>query len=179
MQQPFALCVGTLEPRKNHLALLAAWRRLPADRPLLVVVGGIGWECDAIVAELQRAVADGIALWLPRAADGTLWHLLANACVLVYPSLWEGFGLPPLEAMQLGVPVVAHDAAPMQELGDGALCLADANSVDALTAAIARLLGDDALRTRLIAAGRARAATFRWRDCAERHAAIYRQVAAC
>jgi glycosyltransferase involved in cell wall biosynthesis len=176
---PFALCVGTLEPRKNHLALLAAWRRLPAGSPRLVVVGGIGWECDAIVAELRRAVADGLAIWLPRAEDAVLWRLLAAAQLLVYPSLWEGFGFPPLEAMQLGVPVIAHDTAPMQELGNGALLLVDARDPAALAAGIERLLGDPEARAAASAAGRARAAAFRWRDCAAAHTAIYRQVAAC
>jgi glycosyltransferase involved in cell wall biosynthesis len=176
---PFALCIGTLEPRKNHLALLAAWRRLPAGSPQLVVVGGIGWECAAIVDELRRAVADGLVLWLPRADDTLLWRLLGAAKLLVYPSLWEGFGFPPLEAMQLGVPVVAHDAAPMQELGDGALALVDAREPLALAAAIERLLGDPVAHAAASAAGRARAAAFRWPDCAAAHAAIYRQVAAC
>ncbi|MCU0865101.1 MAG: glycosyltransferase family 4 protein [Planctomycetes bacterium] len=179
VSRPYALCIGTLEPRKNHLALLAAWRRLPAGSPRLVVVGGIGWECAAIVDELQRAVADGLALWLPRADDALLWRLLAAAQLLVYPSLWEGFGFPPLEAMQLGVPVVAHDAAPMQELGDGALSLVDAREPLALAAAIERLLGDPVAHAAASAAGRTRAAAFRWRDCAAAHAAIYRQVAAC
>lgn len=175
--EPFALCVGTIEPRKNHLALLAAWRRLPAPRPRLVVVGGVGWQCGEIVAGLREAVAEGLVEWRTTAADGELWALLAHARLLAYPSLWEGFGFPPLEAMALGVPVVAHDAAPLRELGDGALHLCDAADPEALATALAQVLADEPLRRRLATSGRARAAAFRWADCAAAHAAIYREVA--
>ena len=175
----YALCVGTIEPRKNHAALLAAWRRLPAPRPLLVVVGRRGWECDSIVRDLQAAVDAGDAVWLENAGDGVLWSLLAHARLLVYPSAWEGFGFPPLEAMALGVPVVANDIAPLRELGEGAFVLAAANDPDALRGAVQRALRDPQLRAHCIGEGRQRAAAFRWEDCAAAHAAIYREVAAC
>jgi glycosyltransferase involved in cell wall biosynthesis len=175
--KPFVLCIGTIEPRKNHRALLAAWRLLREPRPLLVVIGHIGWECDDIRSELKETVASGMAMWLQEANDVQMFCMLSYATMLVYPSLWEGFGFPPLEAMRLGVPVVAHDAAPMQELGDGALQLCDATLPAALAAAIETVLVDRSERDRLICAGRARAARFRWRDCAAAHAAIYREVA--
>ena len=176
---PFVLCIGTIEPRKNHLGLLAAWRLLPAPRPQLVVVGRLGWECAAIERELGAAVAGGGVQWHQRADDEQLWTLLASARVLAYPSHWEGFGLPPLEAMQLGVPVVANDCAPLRELGEGAFVFADARDPNALSQALDRALHDEALRQRTIAAGHARAAAFRWHDCAAAHAAIYREVAQC
>lgn len=174
----YALCVGTIEPRKNHLALLAAWRELPANRPLLVVVGEVGWACDEIVRELEACVRDGVAVWRRRAADAELWPLLQHAQLLAYPSLWEGFGFPPLEAMATGVPVVANDTAPMQELGDGALALTDARDVDALAATIERLLRDDAHRRDLVDAGLRRAAKFSWRGCAAAHREVYCELAA-
>lgn len=175
----YALCVGTIEPRKNHLALLRAWARLPADRPLLVVVGGIGWECAAIVAALRDAERAGLAQWRATASDAELWPLLAHAELLAYPSLWEGFGFPPLEAMALGVPTVVHDTPALREFGEGVLAFADATDVDALTAALAQALTDIAWRRAAIVAGRARAAGLRWADCAAAHAALYREVAAC
>jgi len=175
--RPFALCIGTIEPRKNHRALLAAFRLLPEPRPLLVVVGSPGWECADIVQDLETAVSSGFVEWRRQASDDCVFTLLAHAQLLVYPSLWEGFGFPPLEAMRLGVPTVAHDAAPMQELGAGALLLADATQPAALAEAIERALRDRALRERLTTAGRARADQFRWQDCAAAHAAIYREVA--
>jgi glycosyltransferase involved in cell wall biosynthesis len=175
--RPFALCLGTIEPRKNHRALLAAWRRLRAPRPLLVVVGAIGWECDDAVADLRAAERDGLVLWRRTADDAEVFALLAHAQALAYPSLWEGFGFPPLEAMALGVPVVAHRSAPIEELTGDAALLVDAAEPAALDAALERALGDAALRERLAAAGPRRAAAFRWDDCAARHAAIYREIA--
>ena len=90
---PYVLCLGTIEPRKNHLALLAAWRQLPAPRPRLLVVGHIGWDCDAIVKELERAVADGLVAWRRSVRDDELWPLLANAELMVYPSPVGGLRL--------------------------------------------------------------------------------------
>ncbi len=173
----YVLCVGTIEPRKNHRTLLAAWRALPTPRPRLLVVGRIGWQCDDIVRDLRQAVTEGLIEWRTNVDDEGLWPLLQHARALVFPSLWEGFGFPPLEAMQLGVPVVAHDCAPMRELGDGAFVFADATSPEALADAVARTLRDSPLRQRSIAAGRARAADFRWQHCAAAHAALYREVA--
>ena len=175
----YVLCVGTIEPRKNHLTLLQAMRRLPAPRPPLVVIGRVGWQCDEIVAALQAAAATGEVRWLPDLDDTALWSWLGHATVLAFPSWWEGFGFPPLEAMQLGVPVVAHDCAPMRELGEDAFVFADAGSAEDLAQALDRALHDQATRRRATANGRQRAATFRWADCAKAHAALYHEVAAC
>lgn len=175
--RPYVLCLGTIEPRKNHRTLLRAWREIEGLRPLLVVGGGIGWDSDDTVRELQAAVADGLVEWRQSANDREVWTLLHHAELLVYPSLWEGFGFPVLEAMQMGIPVVAHRCAPLEELTAGAATLVDATSPTALAEAIEGTLRDRALRTKLIDAGRMRAAKFRWRDCATAHAAIYREVA--
>lgn len=175
----YALCLGTIEPRKNHLALLAAWARLPADKPLLLVVGGVGWECDEITAALQAAERTGGVAWRQTVNDSALWPLLAHADLLAYPSRWEGFGFPPLEAMALGVPTVVHETPALRELGSGALRFADATDPAALAQALAQALDDTAWRRLAIAAGLAAAARFRWRDCAAGHAAIYREVAGC
>jgi len=173
--RPYVLCLGTIEPRKNHRALLQAWSALRGERPLLVVIGRIGWACDGEVAALREATRSGHVEWRPDVDDDAVWPLLEHAELLVYPSLWEGFGFPPLEAMQLGVPVVANDIAPLRELGD--LSFVDATNPAALAEAIERTLRDETLRTRLRTAGRAAAARFRWRDCAASHLAIYREVA--
>jgi glycosyltransferase involved in cell wall biosynthesis len=171
----YVLCLGTIEPRKNHLALLQAWSALRVERPLLVVVGRIGWACDGEVAALREATSSGFAEWRSEVDDDAVWPLLEHAELLVYPSLWEGFGFPPLEAMQLGVPVVANDIAALRELGD--LAFVDATNPAALAEAIERTLRDETLRKRLRTAGRAAAARFRWSDCASAHLAIYREVA--
>lgn len=175
--RPYALTVGTIEPRKNHQRLLRAWRKLPQPRPLLVVVGAVGWACDEIVRDLEAAERDGIVHWRRHCDDAELWRLLQQAQLLAYPSLWEGFGFPPLEAMALGVPVVAHQTDPLHELGDDALTLTDAEDVDALAAALERTLKDEGHRDACIAAGKRRAQSFSWRDCARAHAELYREVA--
>ena len=174
----YALCVGTVEPRKNHRALLQAWRRLPPSRPTLVVVGAKGWECDDAVEDLVRAERDGVAVWRRDATDRELWALLQHAKLLAYPALWEGFGFPPVEAMAMGVPVVAHDTPPLREVGGDAPRFADATDADALTAALAATLFDDDVRARCVRAGRARAADFTWRRCAEQHLELYHEVLA-
>ncbi|MBL8750612.1 MAG: glycosyltransferase family 4 protein [Planctomycetes bacterium] len=174
--RPFVLCVGTIEPRKNHRALLAAWRLLREPRPLLVVVGRIGWACEDTVAELAAAGRDGVVDWRQRSSDDELWALLHHARLVVYPSLWEGFGFPPLEAMQAGVPVLANAAAPLRELGDDAMAYCDATDPGAFAAALDRALRDEPFRRDMTARGRTRAASFTWRRCAERHAAIYHEV---
>ncbi|MBK8101639.1 MAG: glycosyltransferase family 4 protein [Planctomycetes bacterium] len=175
---PFALALGTIEPRKNHRALLAAWRLLPAPRPLLLVVGRPGWEHDGIAAELLAAEREGWLRWLRTADDATVFALLAHAQMLVYPSLWEGFGFPPLEAMALHTPVLLHDCAPLRELADDAASFCDATEPAALADAISRLLADEALRTRLRERGARRAAGFSWAACAAAHARVYGEAVA-
>jgi glycosyltransferase involved in cell wall biosynthesis len=178
VDRDYVLCLGTIEPRKNHLGLLRALERLGPRAPFVVIVGRRGWRCDAIVDAIHEAERRGQVQWERSADDATVWRWLTHARALVYASLWEGFGFPPLEAMALGVPVVAHDAAPMQQLGDGALLLARADDADAFADALARVFYDGELCRGLVAAGRRRAAAFRWSDCAARHAAIYLEVSA-
>jgi alpha-1,3-rhamnosyl/mannosyltransferase len=173
----YAVCIGTIEPRKNHLRLLAAWRRLPAPRPPLVVVGRPGWQCADAVAALRAGVAAGELRWLRDAGDAQLFGCLAHARLLVYPSLLEGFGFPPLEALALGVPVVAGRPPALDEVLGDAARTCDPRSVGALADAVAEVWRDDRLRAELAAAGRARARAFRWDDCAAQHAALYRELA--
>ena len=172
----YALCVGTIEPRKNHLSLLRAWRALPAHRPHLVVVGAIGWECDATVADLRRAQQEGWLTWIEAAEDDALWSLLQHARLLVYPALWEGFGFPPLEAMALGVPVLAHDVAPLREVCGDAARYVDTTDPEAFPAALEAALADEDAREAGVRAGRARAERFTWRACADAHVELYREV---
>ncbi len=175
-REDLVLCLGTIEPRKNHRALLAAIRSM-RKRPKLVVIGRRGWECDAIVADLRAACAEGIAEWIEHADDDAVFAHMRQASVLAFPSLWEGFGFPPLEAMATGLPVVAHDCEPMRELTDGAAALCDATDATALANAIERALHDRDLRATLQRDGMLRAAKFRWDDCAAAHAKTYREAA--
>ena len=168
------LAVGTIEPRKNHARLLAAWRGLGAERPPLVVVGRPGWCCDDEVAMLERARIDEPLTWLPAADDATLARLYADALALVYPSLHEGFGLPAVEALVRGLPVVCGDDAALTEATLGGAFHVDARSVDAIRDGIVRALAGDA-PARAAAAGRRLLAERPWRGTAAGYRDVYRE----
>ncbi|MBI5852759.1 MAG: glycosyltransferase family 4 protein [Planctomycetes bacterium] len=174
----YVLMLGTIEPRKNHLRAIAAWRALAQPRPRLVVVGRAGWRCDAAVAALRDAVLHDGALWFCDADDSTLAVLLAHARVLLYPSLLEGFGFPPLEALRCGVPVVAGDTAALRETCGDAATFCAPRDVDSIREALHVALSSDALTAAAHARRQAQAARFRWRDCALAHASVYREALA-
>jgi glycosyltransferase involved in cell wall biosynthesis len=168
VRPPFVLFVGTLEPRKGVADLLAASRRLRADRPelQLVLAGGRGWG-DLPDLDGPGVVAPGSL------GDGDLDALYRSASVLALPSRYEGFGLPVVEAMARGCPVVCSDAACLPEVAGGAAEVVPVGDVAALADALAALLDDGARRERLVAAGRARAADFTWAASAEAHVRAY------
>lgn len=177
-EPPHAICIGTIEPRKNHARLLQAWRLLPEPRPRLVVVGRRGWECAETVAALQAASREGWLTWHEHADDAVVARLLERAALCVYPSLWEGFGFPPLEAMRAGVPVVCGDCEPLRENCADAALGCDARDPAAVAVAVQRVLTDAALRERMVQRGREMVQRFRWVECARRHAELYREVCA-
>jgi glycosyltransferase involved in cell wall biosynthesis len=164
LPERFLLSLSTIEPRKNLPTLLQAWARLP-DRPPLVIAGAVGWRADEVLAHLERSGPGVLRLGAVSSPD--LPALCSAACCLAHPAWYEGFGLPPLEAMACGTPVVASNRSSLPEvLGDAAL-LADPADVDAWTAALRRVLGDEALRAKLIERGRRRAAELTWGRTAE------------
>ena len=177
----YLLAVGTLEPRKNLATVLAAFARLPAAqraRNPLVIAGGMGWRMDGFSHALSAMLASGEVRLTGYVAQDDLPLLYAGARMLLYPSLYEGFGLPPLEAMASGVPVIVSDRASLPEVvGDAALQV-DALDAIALAEQITRLLEDDRLHARLREAGLIRARQFSWDTCARRTLAIYRAVLA-
>jgi len=169
------LCVGAKRPHKNAAAVIRALAHLD-PRPLLVIPG-----YRTPYEQELRALADslGVAndLRLPEllsAAD--LEGLYALASAVVVPSLYEGFGLPVLEAMARGVPVASSSRASLPEVAGTAALMFDPTRDDEVTDAVARVLGDNELRARLRAAGRARAASFSWRRTAELTADVYRRA---
>lgn len=166
----FIVAVGTIEPRKNLARLLRAWRGARSELPgvSLVLAGPKGWG-----PELEATEGVVLTGWV---GDATLPGLLAAAEAFCYPSLYEGFGLPPLEAMATGTPALvgSYDAAP-EVLGDAAL-LIDPLDTDALTDGLVRIASDDPLRRKLASAGRARASTYTWERTARLTAAAYRRV---
>lgn len=175
----FVLFLGTLEPRKNLVRLVDAYaacrERLLHDLPL-VIAGSPGWYYDEIYARVRARNLHDVVLFpgFVPAAELPWWYRAAD--VFVYPSLYEGFGLPVLEAMASGTAVITSNTSSLPEVAGDAAMLIDPNDVEALADALARLLNDDDLRQSLAAAGVRQAARFSWRRCAAETAAVYRAV---
>lgn len=176
----YVLAVGTAEPRKDLPGLVRAFDRLAERHPdlALLLAGPPGWGEDALTAALDRARFRSRVVRTGWLEPSTLAALLTRASVLAFPSLYEGFGFPPLEAMAAGVPVVATRAGSLPEvLGDGA-SMVDVGDGDGLMDALDRILNDPVLRQRMVAAGGDRAASFSWERCGEGLTELYRDVAA-
>lgn len=180
IEGPYVLAVGNLQPRKNLPALVQAFERMLGRHPewphRLVIVGKKAWLFDGILAEIARAgVRDRIVMtdYVPEA---DLPALYSGAACFVYPSLFEGFGLPPLEAMACGTPVVVGDNSALPEVVGEAGLRVEATSLEAIEQAMERLLLDEVLRRRLAEAGRVQAARFTWDECARRTLEVYRAV---
>lgn len=175
----YGLFVGNLEPRKNLGRLLDAWERLPGeirgDFPL-VVAGGKGWRDDRLMQRLEEAAARGTVRLTGFVPAAELPDLVASARFLAFPSLYEGFGIPVLEAMACGVPVLTSNRASLPEVAGDAALLVDPESVEAIAEGLARLLQDDDLARTLSERGLERASTFSWDRCASRTMEIYESV---
>lgn len=177
LDRPYVLFVGTMEPRKNLPGLIEAMAQLAGREIDLVLVGPEGWNED-VAALLGRLDGTGIGIHaLGFLAPDDLPPLFAGCAVFCFPSLREGFGMPVLEAMAHGAPVVTSSGTATAEVaGDDAL-LVDPGDHDAIAVALARILDDEALADDLRARGRARAATYTWERTAELTAAAYAEVA--
>jgi glycosyltransferase involved in cell wall biosynthesis len=165
----FVLAVGTLEPRKNLPRLVAAYGALDEElqqRHPLVVVGALGWETGETLDSL-RSLGERAKL-LGYASDAALTELYRRCAVFCYPSLGEGFGLPVLEAMAAGAPVLTSDVSSLPEVGGDAVEYADPHKVPSIAAALTRTLSDEHLRSELTRRGRERASQFTWARFAER-----------
>lgn len=175
----YVLALGTVEPRKGLPALVRAFDRLAATRPglALVVVGPDGWGAGAFTSAVAMARHGDRIRRIGWVDAGERGDLLAGASLLAVPSIYEGFGYPPLEAMAAGVPVVATSVGSLPEvLGDAAL-LVPGGDIDALTEALARVLDDEATARDLATRGRAQAAAFDWDRCAGGLVELYRAAA--
>lgn len=177
----YFLFVGTLQPRKNVERVLDAYLALPKAvrrERQLVLVGGAGWRCEELVKKIAaaREQLERVA-WLDKLTrPDHLRHVYAGAGVFVFPSLYEGFGIPVVEAFASGVPVVTSTASSLPEVSQGAAVEVDPLSVDEISSAMLALVQDEFLRRRCIDAGRARAAQLTWRHTAVRTAAVYQSV---
>ena len=178
LPESFFLYVGTLEPRKNLVRLVQAWDRVYRDGyPHLVLAGRSGWKCEPLFAALQ-SVRHPEAVHLPGfLSEEDLPAVLGAARAFVWPSLMEGFGLPPLEAMACGAPVLTSAVSSMPEVTGDAALLVDPINVDNIADGLSALAKDDDLCARLSAKGQRQAALFPWTRTADLTAAAYRELA--
>ena len=178
----YLLAVGTLEPRKNLTTLVRAFARLRDRSEIdpgvgLVLAGARGWLDDPIFGTVQSLGLDDAVRFPGFIDDDDLPAVYQRAELVVFPSLYEGFGLPLLEAMACGVPVVASNTSALPEVAGGAAMLVDPLDAAGMAQAIARLLGDKALRRRLRDGGLARAAQFSWQTAARQTLDAYASLA--
>jgi len=164
--EPYILAVGTVQPRKNYERLMRAVAALPPDLGRLVIVGGKGWLEDPIYAAVKDLGLQDRVIFTGFAADADLPALYSAARCVAFPSLYEGFGLPILEGMACGTPVLTAKVSSLIEVAGDAALLVDPLSVQDITEGLRALLTDDSLRARLIEAGHRQVARFTWERAA-------------
>lgn len=175
----FFLCIGTLQPRKNVARVLAAHRSLPADvrkaHPL-VVVGRVGWGVDELLPELRALEARGEGRWLDYLPQAEVLALLQSAGAMVFPSLYEGFGLPVIEAFAAQCPVITSNTTSLPEVaGDAALLVNPLDELE-IAAAMVAMIEAPELTNRRVQLGHLRAQDYSWDACCDNTLNIYRKV---
>jgi alpha-1,3-rhamnosyl/mannosyltransferase len=179
--QGYSLYVGTIEPRKNLDVLLDAYALLPQavrQQWPLILIGYQGWRNEQLHARIETAMTEGWARYLGFVEAGELPLIYAGARVFVFPSLYEGFGLPVLEAMASGIPVVCSNASTLPEVAGEAAAMCEPQDVDTLSELINRALQDQSWREVAAKKGLLQAAKFSWQRCAKETAAVYKEVVA-
>ncbi len=180
LAQRYLLYVGTLQPRKNLARVLDAFAAI-ASRPeladvQLVLAGKRGWLYDALFAQAARLNLGDRVRFPGYVPDADLPALLSGAQAFVFPSLYEGFGIPVLEAGACGVPVITSNTSSLPEVAGDAAILVDPHDVDAIAQAMYRLVTDDALRAELARRGQENVKRFSWEKCARETLAVLEQV---
>jgi glycosyltransferase involved in cell wall biosynthesis len=179
--KPFVLYVGTVEPRKNLLTLVRAFEEVVSDRDLplrLVMAGRKGWMVDDLFLQVKKSPASERISFTGYLSDHDLCALYSSCALFVYPSLYEGFGLPPLEAMACGAPVIASSIPSISEVVGDAAVLVDPSDGASLAQAIISLLGDEELRKELASKGLQRTAELSWERTAQLTRTVYDQALA-
>jgi alpha-1,3-rhamnosyl/mannosyltransferase len=177
LQKPYLLFVGCIEPRKNLERVLDAWKALPeVHRDFeLIVAGPLGWDSERIAARLR--LPDTGIRYLGYIPEEDLPAMLAGAAMLLYPSYYEGFGFPVVQAMAAGTPVVTSNGSSLAEIAGDAAVLVDPRSTGEIVEAIQQILFSPGMAQRLRACGRGRAQKFQWTDCARQSLQFFRKVA--
>jgi glycosyltransferase involved in cell wall biosynthesis len=179
IEDDFLLFVGTLEPRKNLLTLLKALQQILSQtslRPQLVIAGGEGWLMDETFSFMKKPEIAGRLRLTGYLGDEELCGLYSSCRIFIYPSLYEGFGLPPLEAMACGAPVIAGRIPALQETLGNSACLVDPDDARELAKKIIDLWTDEQERQKLSSVGKENSARFSWEETARMTLEVYREV---
>lgn len=180
LEPGYFLFVGTLQPRKNLERILAAYVRLPAHvrkNRKLVLVGKAGWLCESLIGKIRKLGDEGQLAWLTDVnSEEELRHLYAGAGIFVFPSLYEGYGIPVLEAFASGVPVVTSNTTSLPDVSGGAAIEVNPESVDDIVSAMEWLAIDGTEHSRRIAAGRERVKKMTWDNTVECTLRVYQKV---
>lgn len=175
----YGLCVSTLEPRKKVAELVAAWRRLPAhvrNSYPLALAGGKGWLSDALQADISQGMSEGWLRYLGFVEDEMLPALYRGARLFIYPSIYEGFGLPPLEAMASGTPAIVSSRSCMPEVCGDAVRYVDPEDPDDMLRAISDCLVDVDWQREAAKRGVSQSSKFNWDRCVDDTIAVYRKA---
>jgi len=178
LPERYFLYIGTLEPRKNVVRLIQAWSMMAHEFPQdLVLAGRFGWKARAIREATEKSRQAARIHFPGFIAEGDLPGVLCGADAFVWPSLWEGFGLPPLEAMACGVPVLTSNVSSMREVIDeGSVAVVDPEDVNMIAKRMGQLARDDELREALRERGRRCAERYTWKRTAEMTVGTYRKA---
>lgn len=175
--EPYILSVSTIQPRKNYQMLIRAFKEVAMDFPhRLIIAGGKGWFYEETLAEVNAQGLNDRVLFVGFVDDQDLPALYSDATLFLFPSLYEGFGLPILEAMACGVPVVVSNASCMPEVAGNAALILPPRDQEAWTTAIRDLLDDPRRRTQMVADGFLRARQFSWKRAAEQLSGLVQQL---
>ncbi|MFA5271492.1 MAG: glycosyltransferase family 1 protein [Candidatus Omnitrophota bacterium] len=177
--EPYILSLCTLEPRKNIALLIRAFRSLIETEKIplnLVLVGGKGWKYDSIFAEISKNKSKNRIFLTGYALDGDLASIYSGAMMFVYPSIFEGFGLPPLEAMQCEIPVITSNASSLPEVVGDAGIMVDPHDQDGLAQSILNLFKDSNLRATLSQRSKKQAAKFNWKNNIDETVDFYKEI---
>ena len=175
----YFIFIGTLQPRKNVERLLQAFLQLPDDIQLkhpLVIIGRHGWSCEHLVEQLNQLKTSKRVYWLDYVSFADKYALLQSSLAMVFPSLYEGFGLPVLEAFASDIPVITSTITSLPEVAADAAILIDPYSVDEITHAMLNVATDTALVKQLRILGQQRVKAFSWQNTAEQTATIYKSM---
>ncbi|MBI5467292.1 MAG: glycosyltransferase family 4 protein [Candidatus Kerfeldbacteria bacterium] len=182
LNRKYLLFVGTIDPRKNLVTLFKAWQRLKTMRPEavkhtdLVLAGGIGYGGEHIIPQIKKMKLASSVKYLSYVSQNHKILLMKHAAAFVFPTLYEGFGLPVLEAMQLGVPVITTNTSSVPEVTGSAALLVDPNDVEGLAMAMKNILTNPTTVATLRRKGKAQAAKFSWTKTAKATLKVYHQA---